>query len=155
MCARGLVFLCFVVDIDDLMQDCSNSIANALELLESCTKPSIYISSFQVVYLLISFGGVSLAITMTSQITSLTIVYSTVYSGADQSNHQSSASLAFVWGIHRWPSNSPHIWPVTRTCFHLMTSSWHWTNHKIIPSAINLLWSIETTWRQRSGSTLA
>ena len=36
---------------------------------------------------------------MASQITSLTIVYSTVYSGADQSKHQSSASLAFVWGI--------------------------------------------------------
>ena len=32
-----------------------------------------------------------------SQITSLTIVYSTVYSGADQRKHQSSASLAFVW----------------------------------------------------------
>ena len=31
-----------------------------------------------------------------SQITSLTIVYSAVYSGADQSKHQSSASLAFV-----------------------------------------------------------
>ena len=38
---------------------------------------------------------------MASQITSLTIVYSTVYSGANQSKHQSSASLAFVWGIHR------------------------------------------------------
>ena len=49
-----------------------------------------------------------------SQITSLTIVYSTVYSGADQSKHQSSASLAFVWGIHRGPVNSPHKWPVTR-----------------------------------------
>ena len=36
---------------------------------------------------------------MASQITSLRIVYSTVYSGADQSKHQSSASLAFVWGI--------------------------------------------------------
>ena len=35
------------------------------------------------------------------QITSLTIVYSTVYSGADQRKHQSSASLAFVQGIHR------------------------------------------------------
>ena len=41
--------------------------------------------------------------TITSQITSLTIVYSTIYSGADQSKHQSSASLAFVWGIHRGP----------------------------------------------------
>ena len=47
---------------------------------------------------------------MASQITSPTIVYSTVYSGADQSKHQSSASLAFVWG----PVNSPHKWPVTR-----------------------------------------
>ena len=36
-----------------------------------------------------------------SQITSLTIVYSTVYSGADQRKHQGSASLAFVRGIHR------------------------------------------------------
>ena len=39
-----------------------------------------------------------------SQITSLTIVHSTVYSGADQRKHQSSASLAFVRGIHRWPA---------------------------------------------------
>ena len=52
-----------------------------------------------------------------SQITSLTIVYSSVYSGADQSKHQSSASLAFVWGIHRGPVNSPHKWPVTRKMF--------------------------------------
>ena len=43
-----------------------------------------------------------------SLITSLTIVYSTVYSDADQRKHQSSASLAFVWGIHRGPVNSPH-----------------------------------------------
>ena len=54
---------------------------------------------------------------MPSQITSLTIVYSTIYSGADQSKHQSSASLAFVWGIHRGPVNSPHKWPVTRKMF--------------------------------------
>ena len=52
-----------------------------------------------------------------SLITSLTIVYSTVYSGADQSKHQSSTSLAFVWGIHRGPMNSPHKWPVTRKMF--------------------------------------
>ena len=46
--------------------------------------------------------------TMASQITSISIVCSTVGSGADQRKHQSSASLAFVWGIHRWPGNSPH-----------------------------------------------
>ena len=51
---------------------------------------------------------------ITSQITSLAIVYSSVYSGADQRKHQSSASLAFVRGIHRWPVNSPHKGPVTR-----------------------------------------
>ena len=37
--------------------------------------------------------------------------------GADQSKHQSSASLAFVRGIHRWPVNSPHKSPVTRKMF--------------------------------------
>ena len=45
---------------------------------------------------------------MASQITSLTIVYSTVYSGGDKRKHQSSASLAFVTGIHRGPVNSRH-----------------------------------------------
>ena len=54
---------------------------------------------------------------MASQITSPTIVYSTLYSGADPRKHQSSASLAFVRGIHRWPVNSPHKWPVTRKMF--------------------------------------
>ena len=52
-----------------------------------------------------------------SQITSLTIVYSTVYSSVDQRKHQSSASLAFVRGIHRGPVNSPYKWPVTRKMF--------------------------------------
>ena len=51
------------------------------------------------------------------QITSLTIVYSTVYSDTDQRKHQSSATLAFVRGIHRKPVNSPHKWPVTRKMF--------------------------------------
>ena len=49
-----------------------------------------------------------------SQITGVTIVYSTVCSGVDQRNHQSSASLDFVRGIHGWPVNSPHKGPVTR-----------------------------------------
>ena len=52
-----------------------------------------------------------------SLITSLTIVYSTVYSDADHRKHQSSASLAFVGGIHQGPVNSPHKWPVTRKMF--------------------------------------
>ena len=52
-----------------------------------------------------------------SQIASLTIVYSIVYSDADQRKHESSASLAFVRGIHRGPVNSPHKGPVTRKMF--------------------------------------
>ena len=61
---------------------------------------------------------------ITSQITNLTIVYSTVYSDPDQRKHQRSASLAFVWGIHRdrWiPRTKGQL---RGKCFHLMTSSW-------------------------------
>ena len=54
---------------------------------------------------------------MAYQITSLTIVYSTAYSNADERKYQSSASPAFVWGIHWWPVNSPHKYPVTRKMF--------------------------------------
>ena len=54
---------------------------------------------------------------LASQITSVWIVCSTVCSGADQRKHQSSASVAFVRGIHRWPMNSPHKGPVTRKMF--------------------------------------
>ena len=75
-----------------------------------------------------------------SQITSLTIVYTTVYSDVDQRIHRSSASLAYLRGIDRGPVNSPHKWPVTRIFFfHLMTSpcisliyirQWgQWTTH--------------------------
>ena len=55
--------------------------------------------------------------TMASQITSLAITYSSVYADADQRKHQSSASLAFVRGIHRDLVNSPHTGPVTRKMF--------------------------------------
>ena len=61
--------------------------------------------------------------TLANQITSLAIVYSIVYLDADQRKHQSSASLAFVWGIHRdrWiPRTKGQL---RGKCFHLMTSS--------------------------------
>ena len=54
-----------------------------------------------------------------SEITSLTIVYASVYSGADQRKYQSSASLAFDRGIQRWRVNSPHKGSVTRIMFPL------------------------------------
>ena len=65
--------------------------------------------------------------TMAFQITNITVVYSTVYSDADQRKHQSSASQAFVWGIHRdrWiPRTKGQL---CGKCFHLMTSPCiHW-----------------------------
>ena len=68
-----------------------------------------------------------------SQITSLTVVYSTVYTDADQRKHQSSASLAFVWGI---PCTKGQL---RRKCFHLMTSSWIFRGYLfMIP--------VETVW---------
>ena len=63
---------------------------------------------------------------MASHITSVSIVCSTVGSGADQRKHQSSASLAFVWGIHRWPINSQRKRPVN-------VSIW-WRHHDLLIS---------------------
>ena len=76
--------------------------------------------------------------TMAPQITSLTIVYITVYSGVDQRKHQSSVSLAFVRGIHQGPVNSPHKRPVTRKMF-------PFDDVIMNDSHLNLLFK-ETTW---------
>ena len=54
---------------------------------------------------------------MASQITRVSMVYSSVGSSADQRKYQSSSSLAFVWGNHWWPVDSPHKGPVTRKMF--------------------------------------
>ena len=70
---------------------------------------------------------------MAPQITSLTIVYSTVYLGADLSKHQSSPSLAFVWGIHRGPVNSPHgEFPAQMASNAENISIW-WRHHAVRP----------------------
>ena len=79
---------------------------------------------------------------MASQITSLTIVYS-IHSRADQRKHQSSASLAFVWGIHRSPVNSPHKGPVTRKMFPfddvIMNVGWQWMEYTDTAVLVNYL----------------
>ena len=82
---------------------------------------------------------------MVSQITSLTIVYWTVYLGADQRKHQSSASLAIVQEIHWWE------------CFHLMMSTWIWIKFILyFTSLFQCLWrcyaaeprsNFHATWR--------
>ena len=94
------------------------------------------------------YGDVIMA-AIASQITSLTIVYSTVYLDADQRKHQSSASLAFVRGIHRGPVNSPHKWPVTRKIFPFddvtMLSS-QWLNMSQCLSHMNSVRLDSTNW---------
>ena len=79
---------------------------------------------------------------MASQITSLTIVYSTVHSGTDQRKHQSSASLTFVQGIHRWPVNSPHKWPVTRKTFPFDDVTKLWTHIRFDISSSVSCWCL-------------
>ena len=74
---------------------------------------------------------------MAPQITSLPTVYLTVYSGADQ-KHPSSASLAFVRGIHRWPVNSPHKWPVTRKMFLLHDAITRYGYTSVFHSTLNI-----------------
>ena len=54
---------------------------------------------------------------MASQITNVSIVCSTACSGSDQLRYQSSATLAFMRIIHRWPVDSHHKGPVTRKMF--------------------------------------
>ena len=78
-------------------------------------KPCTYLVAWWM-FLLTRYSGVTMG-AMASQLTSLTIVYSTVYSCADQRKHQSSTSLAVVRGIHRWPVNSSHKESVTRNMF--------------------------------------
>ena len=60
---------------------------------------------------------------MACPITGVSIVYSTIWSGADQRKHQSSASLSFLMRIHQWPVNSLRNRPVTRKMFLFDTSS--------------------------------
>ena len=81
--------------------------------------------------------------TMASLFTSLTIVYSTVYWGADQRKYQSSASLAFVRGIHRWLVNSPHKGPVTRKMFPFDDVIMSWTVHL----SVSMFCTLVCKWR--------
>ena len=100
--------------IGGLMQEKRNSIANALELRLSCTKPSIWLSHCDVT---LSIAVIVSYVSMNRREHYSDVIISTVYSGADQRRYQSSASLAFVRGIHRWTVNSPPKGPVTRKMF--------------------------------------
>ena len=110
--------------------DCINNITHALWRIESLysvdncwdvttvsvLKRRVYGCLFNAQNLETHYSDV-IIFAMASQITSLTIVYSIVYSDADQRKYQNSASLVFAWGIHRGPVNSQYKWPVTRRMF--------------------------------------
>ena len=102
---------------------------------------------------------------LASQITGISIVCSTVGSGADQRKHQNFASLIFVRGIHRWPSNSPHKRPVMRKMFPFddvimmqeKTSSSHWDvsifNSPLGDRTVGILVdSVMSVWLTRSSA---
>ena len=79
---------------------------------------------------------------MASQITSLTIGYSTVCSDADQRKHQSEASLAFVWEIHRWPVNTQLMASNTKT----VSIWWRHHEHPCLPAAhSHAAWNMMST----------
>ena len=87
-----------------------------------------------------------------SEIPSFFIICSAIYSGADQSNHQSSASLAFVQGIHRW--HSPHKGPVTPLIFPfddvnviIKRGGWLWMYLQVMTSEHGIVFRItEPLW---------
>ena len=54
---------------------------------------------------------------MASKVASFTIVYTTIYSAIHERKYQSSASVAFAPGIHRWPVNPLHKGLVMRKMF--------------------------------------
>ena len=67
-----------------------------------------------------------------SEITSLTIVYSTVYSDADQRKQQSSALLALCGEFTGDRTNGQQ----REKCFHLMTSSWNIDVHQLFSNPV-------------------
>ena len=78
---------------------------------------------------------------MVSQITGvngIAGICSSVCSGADKIKHQSTASLAFVKGIHHWPVNCPPKGPVKRKMFPFGDVIMQWSLSK---SYLQIDWS--------------
>ena len=76
---------------------------------------------------------------MTSQITCVSIVCLTVCSDRDQRKYWSSASLAFVRGIHRWPVNSPHKGYWRGKGFNDVILWWIWRGTKLVDDEMEMV----------------
>ena len=120
-CKMGDIFICMFLSKDvrifiqislKFVPKCPINNTSALVQIMSCRRSGDKPLSEPMMVCHTHYNDVTMG-AIASQITSLTVVYSTVYSDVDQRKHQSSASLAFVRGIHRGPVNSPHKWPVT------------------------------------------
>ena len=96
--------------------------ATAPELAPSMRLSGTHFNEILIIFDLSSYYSNIIMGAMASQITSLTIIYSIVYSGADQRKHQSAVSLVFVRGIHQWPANSRAN--NAENFYHLMTALW-------------------------------
>ena len=99
---------------------------------------------------------------MASQVTGVSIVCLIVCSGVDQRKHRSSASRAFVRGIHRWPEDSPHKGSVTRKMFPfdevIMDCSMAKGTHASVNyyscrvvAAVSVLWCFILVWYRLGG----
>ena len=104
-CGNKYLFLC-VLSFSPGIVEIIRILPNAKQTQLICTQP--------IPWLLMHYNDVIMK-AMASEITDVSIVCSTVCSGADRRKHQSSPSRAFVRGVHRWPVDSPHKGPVTRS----------------------------------------
>ena len=89
-----------------------------------------------------------------SEITSLTIAFSAIYSEADQRKHQSSASLAFVRGIHRWPVNFSHKGPVTRKMFPSDDVFMWWDDTERVWITVCIILGVYSIWTELNASNV-
>ena len=141
---------------------CANSYYHALMINHSREVHRVY----HKIMILIHYSDFKMG-AMASQITSLTIVYSRVYSGADQRKHQSSASLTFVTGEFsaQITSNAENISIWWRHHDHSLRVSWghqqkwYWFSSSFVSMSSNHqhLKSLRTwvvNMRQWAGSSL-
>ena len=98
-------------------------------------------------------------IPMVSQITGVSTVCSAVCSNEVQRNYHSSASLAFVRGIRRWPVYPPHKEPVTPKVFSFddvivyvyVTYAPHLSPHVLCHTNLDLMGSTQyTPWNKHT-----
>ena len=90
--------------------------------------------------------------TIASQITSVSIVYSAIFPGADQRKHQSSASLALMRGIHQQGSDQFMNWIGIDNQFNSIQHelNWNWIERFWIRIELELKAWTDRNWSIQS-----